>query len=267
MPERPMHGSVTVVTGGARGIGRAIALRLATLGARVCIVDRNLDAAREFNEQLGAESVEAELRELGDDALALEADLSAPDSGRVVIDEVLARWDTLNVLVTVAGGATVPFEQSAASNLSDEILSAVIDANLRTTIGCCTAAIEPMRAAGGGSIVTIGSSAGSVVAMPDGHVAAYGLSKAAVHHYTRYLANEVGKWGIRVNCVAPGSIRTARVLAQSGNTGLITNDSAKAIPLRREGTPDDIADAVQFLTSPLSSYITGQVLAVNGGVI
>ena len=99
---------------------------------------------------------------------------------------------------------------------------------------------------------------------PDGSLAAYGMSKAAVVQYTRYLAAEVGPWGIRVNSVAPGVIRTARLLRQQA--AVMGSDAAAiAIPLRRLGEPSDVADAVQYLTTPLSAYVTGQVLAVDGG--
>jgi 3-oxoacyl-[acyl-carrier protein] reductase len=133
-------------------------------------------------------------------------------------------------------------------------------------VNCCRAAVPHLRASGGGSIVTVGSSAG-LAASPDGYVAGYGMTKAAVQHYTRYLANEVGQWGIRVNCIAPGVIRTSRVVAQSRDTGFVDADAVADIPLRRHGDPGDIADVVQFLASPLSSYITGQVIAVSGGAV
>jgi 3-oxoacyl-[acyl-carrier protein] reductase len=166
--------------------------------------------------------------------------------------------------VIPAGGAITPFPRSAASETSDEDLSTLIDVNMRTVVNCCRAAVPRLREAGGGAIVTMASGAALAVAS-GGYLATYGMTKAAVLQYTRYLAAEVGPWGIRVNCIAPGVIRTARVVAQSRVSGFVNDDAAKAIPLRRQGEPSDIADAVQYLVTPLSAYITGQVLAVDGG--
>jgi NAD(P)-dependent dehydrogenase (short-subunit alcohol dehydrogenase family) len=168
----------------------------------------------------------------------------------------------LDILVIPAGGALTPFPRSAASVTSDEDFTTIVNVNMRTVVNCCRAAVPPMRDSGGGAIVTVASQAGLSV-NPDGFLAAYGMAKAAVLQYTRYLAAEVGPWGIRVNCIAPGVIRTSRLIAQSAVIN--DDDAAKTIPLRRQGEPSDVADAVQYLTTPLSAYITGQVLAVDGG--
>jgi 3-oxoacyl-[acyl-carrier protein] reductase len=258
-------GSVAVVAGGARGIGRSCALRLADLGARVAVLDVDLAGAAVYGEQLTAPSVADELVARAGDGLAIQVDLTDPRATADAFAAVAARWGRLDALVVPAGGAVTAYAQSRASETTNADLTTLVDVNLRVVVNCCRSAVPLMRDAGGGSIVTVGSSAGLAVA-PDGHLAGYGATKAAVQHYTRYLANEVGPWGIRVNCVAPGVIRTARVLAQSAATGLI-DDAAASIPLRRQGEPDDIADVVQFLTGPLSSYITGQVVAVSGGAV
>jgi NAD(P)-dependent dehydrogenase (short-subunit alcohol dehydrogenase family) len=259
-------GAVAIVTGGARGIGRACALRLAGLGTRVAVVDRRLDGAAEYGETLGAGTVEEELHQLAGDGLGIEADLAAPDGAEAVAEQVTGRWGSLDVLVTVAGGAITPVERSAASRTTAADLATLFDANLATTVAACTAAVPAMRAGGGGAIVTIGSTAGRAVSKA-GQRAGYGATKAAVHHYTRYLAAEAGPWGIRVNCVAPGVVRTARVVAQSVQTGLVSDGGAGAVPLRRLAEPSDIADVVQFLCGPLSSYVTGQLIGVDGGAV
>jgi 3-oxoacyl-[acyl-carrier protein] reductase len=256
---------VAVVAGGARGIGRACALRLADLGARVAVLDRDLDGAAEFGEQLGAATVEDELRQRGTDGLAIQADLSDASATEAAIGAVLERWARLDALVIPAGGAITPYVRSRASETLDEDLSTLVDANMRTVVNCCRAAVPRMARGGGGAIVTVSSGAGLITATPDGHLAAYGMVKAAVAHYTRYLAAEVGPLGIRVNSVAPGVIQTARIVAQSASTSLVSDDRAAAVPLRRLGLPDDIADAVEFLVSAKSSWITGQILAVDGG--
>ncbi|TAK69929.1 MAG: SDR family oxidoreductase [Actinomycetota bacterium] len=259
-----LAGKVAVVTGGARGIGRACALRLASLGAKVAVVDRNLAGAAEFGEQLGADSVEDELRALAGDAAAYQADLGSGGGADAVMEAVRQNWGRLDVLVTAAGGGITPYERSRASDTTDEDLAVQLQANLWSMITSCRAAVPLMRDSGGGSIVTIGSTAGFALAMPDGHVAAYGAAKAGVHHFTRYLAADVGRWNIRVNCIAPGVIATARLNAQSVSHGL-TDDVASSIPLGRRGTPEDIADAVQYFATPLSAYVSGQLLPVNGG--
>jgi 3-oxoacyl-[acyl-carrier protein] reductase len=261
-----LAGSVAVVAGGARGIGRACALRLAELGAHVAVLDIDLDSAAVYGEKLTAGSVADELRDRAGDGLGLQADLTRPDAAESALAAVVDRWGKLDILVVPAGGAVTPFPRSAASVTPDDDLSVLVDVNMRTVVNCCRAAVPRMRAAGGGAIVTVGSSAG-LTTTGDGFVAGYGMTKAAVIHYTRYLANEVGQWGIRANCIAPGVIRTARVVAASADTDFVNDEAAKGIPLRRQGEPSDIANAVQFLVTPLSSYITGQVLAVNGGAL
>jgi 3-oxoacyl-[acyl-carrier protein] reductase len=258
-----LDGSVAVVAGGARGIGRACALRLADLGATVAVVDLKLDAAAEYGEQLTAASIEEELTERAGTGLGIQADLTDPEATNLAIEQVLDRFGRLDILVVTAGGAITPAERSAASITPDADLTTIVDVNMRTVVNCCRAAVPPMRASDGGAIVTMASQSALWVT-PDGSLAAYGMSKAAVVQYSRYLAAEVGPWGIRVNSVAPGVIRTARLLRQ--RAAVVGSDAAaNAIPLRRLGEPSDVADAVQYLTTPLSAYVTGQVLAVDGG--
>jgi 3-oxoacyl-[acyl-carrier protein] reductase len=258
-----LNGSVAVVAGGARGIGRACALRLADLGATVAVIDLKLDAAAEYGEPLTAASIEQELTDRAGAGLGIQADLTDPEATDRAIAQVRERFGHLDILVVTAGGAITPAERSAASITSDTDLTTIVDVNVRTVVNCCRAAVPPMRASGGGAIVTMASQSALWVT-PDGSLAAYGMSKAAVVQYSRYLAAEVGRWGIRVNSVAPGVIRTARLVSQQA--AVVGSDAtANGIPLRRLGEPSDVADAVQYLTTPLSAYITGQVLAVDGG--
>jgi 3-oxoacyl-[acyl-carrier protein] reductase len=260
---KELAGAVAVVAGGARGIGRASALRLAELGATVAVIDRNLDASAEFGEQLTAPSVEEELRDRAGSGMALKADLTDPEAAARAIQEVLDQQQRLDVLVITAGGAVTPYQRSAASITSDADLSTIVDVNMRTVLNCCRVAVPAIRDAGGGAIVTMASQS-ALRATPDGSLAAYGMAKAAVVQYTRYLAAEVGQWGIRVNCIAPGVIRTSRLVAEQPAV-LNSEDTASTIPLRRYGEPSDVADAVQYLAAPLSAYVTGQVLAIDGG--
>jgi len=261
-----LTGATALVTGGARGIGRAIALRLAETGSRVAVVDRDLEAAAKVGERLTADSVEAELRERSGDALTIEGDLTQPPVAVSAVDAVLERWGRLDVLVTAAGGAITDYRASRASELTDDDLRLLWDVNVRATVNCCRPAVSAMARAGAGSIVTIGSGT-ALGPREGGYLSGYGASKAAVLQYTRYLATEVGPYGVRVNCVAPGVIRTARVVTESAVSGIVSDAAAAAIPLRRQGEAADVATAVWFLASPLSGYITGQVLPVNGGAV
>lgn len=259
-----LDGSVAVIAGGARGIGRASALRLADLGARVAVIDVNLGAAAEYGEELTAGSVEEELRDRAGEGIAIQADLTNPDQAQHALRTVIDQWTRLDALVIPVGGAITPYLRSAASVTSDDDLSTLTAVNMRAVVNCCRSGVPYLRDSGGGAIVTVASGAALKVD-PGGFLAAYAMTKAAVVQYTRYLAAEVGQWGIRVNCIAPGVIRTARVVAQSAISGIVNDEAAKSIPLGRQGEPSDVADAVQYFVTPLSAYITGQVLAVDGG--
>jgi 3-oxoacyl-[acyl-carrier protein] reductase len=258
-----LTGKVAVIAGGARGIGHACALRLADLGATVAVIDVDLDAAAKYDERLTAASVADELQDRAGSGMGIQADLTDADATTRAMHSVVDAYQRLDALVIPAGGSITPYQRSRASVTSDEDLTAIVDVNMRTVVNCCRAAVPPMRDSGGGAIVTMASQSALWVT-PDGSLAAYGMAKAAVLQYTRYLAAEVGQWGIRVNCVAPGVIRTSRLLSQQAAV-LGNEETAKSVPLRRHGDPSDVADAVQYLTTPLSAYVTGQVLAVDGG--
>lgn len=257
-------GRTAVVTGGARGIGRAIALRLAEAGAHVAVLDIDLAAASRVNEHITAETVEDELRILGGDAVSVRCDLTDADATTTAIDSVARRWGRIDVLVTVAGGALTDYTTSQASRISDTDVRRLLDVNVRTVVNACRAAVPHMSRVSSGSIVTI-TSGTALRPLAGGFLSGYGASKAAVLQYTRFLATEVGPSGIRVNSVAPGVIRTARVVAHSAISNVVSDAAAAALPLRRQGEVEDVANAVWFLASPLSAYITGQVLPVNGG--
>src|SRR5690606_9474361 len=233
---------------------------------RVAVLDVDLDSAAVYGEKLTAETVADELVDRAGDGMALQVDLTDPSATEDAISAVVARWSRLDALVLTVGGAVTPYDRSGAGVTADVDLDVLVDVNLRTVVNACRSAVPHLRDSGGGSIVTTGSSAG-LTTSPDGNLAGYGATKAAVQHYTRYLATEVGPWGIRVNCIAPGVIRTSRVVAQSAATGLVDDAAAAGIPLRRQGEPEDIADVVEFLTGPLSSYVTGQTISVSGGAV
>ena len=258
-------GQVAVVTGAARGIGRAIALRLAKNGADVAIADLDLAGAKEFDEVLEADSVEDEIRNLGRRSLGVEADLGRSENADALIEQTVAAFGRVDILVNCAGGATIPHEISRASVTPDAEMTAVFAANYGSMVFCSRAAVKQMRRQGNGVIVNIASVAG-IFAPPTGDIAHYGASKAAMVSFTRSLAGEVGPDGIRVNAVAPGIIMTARIAALAGTRDVGTPEQAMGVPLGRMGEPDDVAKVVQFFASDLSAYVTGQCVAVTGGM-
>ena len=259
-----LTGRIAVVTGAARGIGRATALRLARAGADVAIIDIDLAGAAQFGEQLTAPTVQEEILALGRRAVALELDLT--DEAAVVagfqrLEDEFGRAD---ILVNVAGGAITPIDRSMPSKMTAADVQTNFTANYLTAVLCAKAVIPVMRAAQRGAIVNM-SSALAVVTDTGGRLAHYGAAKAAVSHLTRSQAAELGRYGIRVNAVAPGLIATARIKAQAQARSLGTPEEAMGVPLGRHGTAEDVACAVEFLVSDQASFITGQVLSVCGG--
>lgn len=257
--------SVVVVAGGARGIGRATALRLAERGAKIAVLDVDLAAGAAYGEELTAATVEDELIDRAGAGLGIQVDLTDPAATQDAIDQVVATFGRLDHVFVPAGGAVTPYPSSTASRTSHEDFTRLVAVNMTTVVNCCRSAVPHLERAGGGSIITVASGAGFKVS-PGGYLAGYAMTKAAVLHYTRHLAVETGPLGIRVNCIAPGVIRTARVVAQSAATGFVVgDDELAAIPLGRQGEPSDVADVVELLLSPLAGFLTGQTIAVDGG--
>jgi NAD(P)-dependent dehydrogenase (short-subunit alcohol dehydrogenase family) len=261
-----LDGKCAIVTGAARGLGRAYALRLASLGADVAVIDINLNAAAEFNETLNAETVPDEIRSIGRKSIGIQADLTQRQDVEKAFAEIMTAFGRIDILVNNAGGALTPIERSMASVAPDEDIKKNLDVNLLTAMYCCQTVAPVMRAQGGGVIVNIATMAALTV-IGRGLLAHYGVAKAAVVQYTRYLAAELGPDGIRVNCIAPGPIQTSRVVAQAAARGIVRPDDARRIPLRRLGTTEDCANVLEFLATDLSSYVTGQCISVCGGSV
>lgn len=261
----PLAGRTAVVTGAGRGIGRAYALRLAALGADVAVIDRDLHSYEEFElerEAMRAGTTAEEVETLGRRALALEADVTDPAAVDAAVGEVLGAWGRLDIAVCNAGGGIGTIEETRASIVSAEFLDVIVQGNLYGTIHTCRAVARPMKEQRWGRIVTISSQAGRR-AYPDGGYSVYGAAKAGIAMYTRYLAQEMGPYGVTANCLAPGYIATGRLMPLFSSLG--AEQLLGSIALRRYGTPDDCAGPLEFLVTELGSYVTGTVIPVDGG--
>jgi NAD(P)-dependent dehydrogenase (short-subunit alcohol dehydrogenase family) len=263
-----LEGKVALVTGSARGIGRAYALRLAKLGADVVINDVNLKAAQEFNEQLSAPSVMDEVKNLGRRSIGIEADVRNRAQVDAMVKRILDEFGRIDILVNNAGGRLSPGGKSPkrladawASSVEEEQLRYVVELNLIGTILVSQAASVPMKQQKSGVIVNVASVMGLGTVGHHGRGADYAVAKAGIIHYTRLLAAELGPYGIRVNCIAPGTITSSRIVAQAQAPEGLEND----IPLRRLGTPEDCASVIEFLATDLSGYVTGDCIVVDGG--
>jgi len=241
-----------LVTGAARGIGRQIAVRLAEEGYAVAVVDTDFDGYREYGE--AERTVVEELAGHGSPTIAVETSttdrVAMAELGRRIVDE----WSSLDALVCNAGGGSGGFDENNAADIDLAALDTVLQRNLHGTITTVQAALPALRKATNPAIVTMGSVTG-VIANPRGTYAHYGITKAAVMHYTRCLANDLAPEGIRVNCVAPGLIATGRARQRLSEQPEREHDVLAQI-----GTPDEVADAVRFLVSPASLHMSGQVL-------
>jgi 2-hydroxycyclohexanecarboxyl-CoA dehydrogenase len=244
---RGLDGRVALVTGAASGIGRAVALRLGDEGCRVAAVDLNLEGAR------------ATAAELGDRGCALQADVAYLSAMRAAVAAAEDELGPVGVLVSCAGWDVVqPFVESA-----EETWDRVIAVNLRGTIACTRAVLDGMIERSGGSIVNISSDAGRVGS--SGEVV-YSGAKAGIIGFSKAVAREVARHGIRVNVVCPGPTDTPMMEATRQANPRLGDALVRAIPFRRLARPEEIAAAVAFFASDEAAYVTGQTLSVSGGL-
>jgi NAD(P)-dependent dehydrogenase (short-subunit alcohol dehydrogenase family) len=242
-------GSVALVTGGNRGLGRAIAVDLARAGADIALGVRDAASARD---------VVAEIENVGRRAAVIEFDVRDLEQGRRAVAEAVEKLGDLGILVNNAGGGI----GGPAIDVTPEDFDAVWTLNTRSVFFLTQSAAKSMAASGGGSIINIASQAG-LVALPG--ESSYCISKAAVIHMTRVLAVEWGELGIRVNAVAPTFIETDGTSAALGDPDFRADVVERIAALHRIGVPDEVAGAVTFLASPAASLITGVTLPIDGG--
>jgi 2-hydroxycyclohexanecarboxyl-CoA dehydrogenase len=244
---RGLDDRCALVTGAARGIGRAIAERLAEEGARVAVSD------------VSATEAQATAASIGGDAIGIELDVTDDASIRRAADEVATRLGPIDVLVNNAGWDRMePFVES-----SPETWDLVLAINLRGPIAVTRAVLEQMIEHGRGRIVSIASDAGRVGSSGE---AVYSGAKAGMMGFSRTIAREVARHGINVNTVCPGPTNTALLQGEAERNPNLVKALARAIPFGRPAEPEEIAAAVAFLASDDAAFITGQALSVSGGL-
>ena len=244
---RGLQGKVALVTGAGRGIGKAIAIRLAAEGARVVIAD------------VDGETAKATADEIGRGAVALKMDVTDSASVRDGVAEAVRVAGPIDVLVNNAGWDKVePFVKS-----QEETWDRVIAINLKGPIRCARAVLDGMIERKAGKIISISSDAGRVGSTGE---AVYSAAKAGVIGFSKTLARETARYGINVNVVCPGPTNTPLLNSIAGGNDKLIESLRRAIPMGRTGEPDDIAGAVVFLASDDAGFITGQTLSVSGGL-
>ena len=243
-----LQGRVAVVTGGARGIGKAICQELASQGASLAVVDIQQELAEETAAAFRGEGVKA---------AAFAANVADPESVKAMVSDVLAELGKVDILVNNAGIT----RDNLLIRMKEEEWDAVLAVNLKGTFNCIKAVARPMMKAHYGKIVNIASVVG---VMGNAGQANYSASKAGVIGLTKTAAKELAARGITVNAVAPGYIETEMTaqLPEKARQALLS-----VVPLARAGTPEDVAKVVGFLAGSDSDYVTGQTINIDGGMV
>jgi 2-hydroxycyclohexanecarboxyl-CoA dehydrogenase len=245
-----LDGKVALVTGGARGIGKAICRAFAAAGARVMVTDVDeLEAAR----------TTADLWRIQPDCASARLDVTRPESVASAVEQTLRRFGRIDILVNNAAYVRTSPQYFHESNPLE--WDPQIDVNFKSVLYCCRAVIPHMIAQGGGRIINISSNAGKAT---PAKYAVYGACKAAVAGFTRCLARELGRHNILVNTISPGTIRTPAI--EAGLTAKNAEKWAAATILGRIGEPEDVANMILFLASEGGNYITAQNYSIDGGM-
>ena len=243
-----LEGQAALVTGGGRGVGKGIALELARAGCRVAV---NYNASADH-----AEETVNEIKSFGGDAFSVPADVAVASQVTEMIEAVSSRFRGLDLLVNNAGVQTwTPFLE-----VTEPEWDLVIDTNLKGCFLCSQAAARFMKDHGGGAIVNIGSGCNK---MPFPNLVAYTASKGGIEMLTKVAAVELGTYGIRVNCVAPGAVEIERTRLENPEYAKVWGE---VTPLGRVAVPADVGRAVVFLASRDAGFVTGQTLWVDGGL-
>ena len=246
-----LDGKVALITGASRGIGKAIALKLASIGSKVAV---NYVAIEASNKADADNLVESIIR-LGGEAMSIEADIRDSEAVKAMVEQVTDKWSKIDILVNNAGIN----RDTLLLRMSDDAWDDVINTNLRGAYLCTKFALKSMMRQEWGRIISIASVVGRVGNAGQSN---YAASKGGIIAFTKSIAREVGSRNITVNAVAPGFIIT-------GMTDKLPSERKEAIlamiPLQRFGQPEDVAELVVFLASKRAGYITGQVITVDGG--
>jgi 3-oxoacyl-[acyl-carrier protein] reductase len=247
-----VQGRVALVTGGGQGIGAETVRRLASDGAMVAVLDRNVDAAKALAREIDATSRTA---------IGIGADVSRRDEVEAAVDAVVAEFGGVDILVNNAG----VLRDNLLFKMTDADWTTVMDVHLRGTFLCTQAAQRHMVAARYGRVITMSSNS----ALGNRGQANYAAAKAGLQGFTKTIAVELGPFGITANAIAPGFIETAMSKATAERIGsdidAMREAVAASVPVRRGGVPADIANTVAFFAGEEAGYVTGQVLYVNGG--
>ncbi len=246
-----LEGKVSLVTGASRGIGRAIALKLANLGSKVAV---NY-VAIEADNKVDADNLVESITHNGGEAMAVEADMRESEAVKVMVEQVTDRWSKVDILVNNAGIN----RDTLLLRMSDDAWDDVVNTNLRGAYLCTKFALKSMMRQEWGRIISISSVTGIVGNIGQSN---YAASKGGIIAFTKSVAREAGSRNITCNAVAPGFIVT-------GMTDKLPAERKEAIlamvPLQRFGQPEDVAELVAFLASERAGYITGQVITIDGG--
>jgi 3-oxoacyl-[acyl-carrier protein] reductase len=246
---RLLEGKTAVITGGSRGIGKGIALRFAAEGANIALTDI-------VDNDVFKETVR-EIEALGVKAKGYISDASKYADAEKVIDQITVDFGTVDILVNNAGIT----RDTLLMRMTEEQWDLVLTVNLKSVFNLTKAAIKPMMKQKGGSIINMSSVVGVTGNAGQSN---YSASKAGILGFTKSVAKELGSRGVRCNAIAPGFILTDMTSKLPED---VRNEWASKIPLRRGGTPEDVANTAVYLASDLSSYVTGQTISVCGGMV